>query len=627
MTTDSTDNDSRGAEDSTAKEGRIDNEWYFYQNVKTGHVSNTPLSIRQLIKLLVPVRSDASVPPILPSTTQVVKVVVQQQQREQQDEEESPQKEQSSSPSFGQWTSVAEIDILKEASCQQWYFTSSGSSASSNQQPQGPCSCRRIMEEIQQQDQKSQVSAHLLVFAQNITSEWTDVTKLPNLQLVLTALQDSQQHHQVESSAYEATTDQNVGADDEEGVEDQKRHSKQVQDDLEAFLRSTDADGGGEEDRGDSDDDENDDDGNQHMFEADDGMRYIRDPITGNWIHEGLAPTTSQKQSTSKSTNKTVGVTDNTSSNESKNGNDQPKIGKKKHKKSQFAKRNAKQWVYVSGLPTDDNKIDIDDVQRYFSKAGMLDLDPETLKPKIKLYRDHTTNRLKGDASICYARPESVDLALKILDESLWDEHHRIKVEPAHFEAKKEQGREGDDNADGDDINNNKKRKIQRRPVSEAQRKVARLALLQAQDDGFGERLAGGRKGLRIIVIKNIMDGIPDSSLEHTLHEICKEYGDVEKITCISRTQVVIVKFVEPLAASAAIQALNGSTNTRSESGSNNKRIEAIYWDGVTDYTTLPGDEVKELEEEEKRHDDFGNWIDSQDELPPELQLQVAAGD
>mmetsp|Transcript_47743 Transcript_47743/g.116228 ORF Transcript_47743/g.116228 Transcript_47743/m.116228 type:complete len:342 (-) Transcript_47743:108-1133(-) len=307
---------------------------------------------------------------------------------------------------------------------------------------------------------------------------------------------------------------------------------------------------------------------------------------------------------------------------------------KKKKKKSQFSKRNAKQWVYISGLPTDDDTIDVGDVQRYFSKAGMLDLDPETLQPKIKLYRDKSTQKLKGDASVCYARPESVELALQILDDSLWDEHHRVKVERAHFEAKNNDNGmgSGDGQNDSSDSGNNKKRKIEhhkRRPVSEAQRKVARLALLQAQDDGFGERLAGGRKGLRIIVIKGIMDGIPDDKLEETLYDICKEYGDIEKITCISRTQVVIVKFVEPLAASSAVEALNGNTNSRATTngGNNKKKIEAIYWDGVTDYTTLPGDDLKEREDEDKRHDDFGNWLDSQEELPQELRLQVEADD
>ena len=48
--------------------------------------------------------------------------------------------------------------------------------------------------------------------------------------------------------------------------------------------------------------------------------------------------------------------------------------------------------------------------------------------------------------------------------------------------------------------------------------------------------------------------------------------------------------------------------------------IEAIFWDGVTDYTIH--DDAKEEAEAEKRHEEFGNWLDEQ-ELPEEFQLQV----
>lgn len=295
------------------------------------------------------------------------------------------------------------------------------------------------------------------------------------------------------------------------------------------------------------------------------------------------------------------------------------KSSSKKSKKAKFSKRHAKLWIYISGLPTQG--VTADDLQRYFSKAGLLDLDPETLKPKVKLYRDNSTGKLKGDASIRYARSESVELALEILDNSLWDKDHCIKVERAKFQEKGEDGKERpnrstNENENSNDSNMYLKRK---RPISEAQRKVARLALLQAQDEGFGGRLAGGRKGLCIIVVKNMMDGIPENELENVMYKAFQEFGSIEKITCISKTRVVIVKYGEPIAASTAINALNGTPNPRTE-----EKMEAIYWDGITDYTTLGGEEEKEKEEEERRHEEFGDWLESQEELPPELQLQVA---
>jgi HIV Tat-specific factor 1 len=257
-------------------------------------------------------------------------------------------------------------------------------------------------------------------------------------------------------------------------------------------------------------------------------------------------------------------------------------------------------------LPNDG--VTTENVQNYFSKAGLLDLDPETLQPKVKVYK-HPNGKLKGDVSICYARPESVDLALQILDESPWDQTHTIHVQRATFQAKQE------DEEDSTNTNNNKR---PRKHVSEAKRKVARLALLQAQDEGFGERLAGGRKGLRIVVVQHMMDGIPENRLEDEIQAYCQEHGQLEKITCISKTKVVIIKFVEPTAASQAVQAWHGMINKRTK-----QAMEAVYWDGVTDYTHKEEDNP---EEEEKRHDDFGKWLEEtqEKELPPELRLKVA---
>ena len=54
------------------------------------------------------------------------------------------------------------------------------------------------------------------------------------------------------------------------------------------------------------------------------------------------------------------------------------------------------------------------------------------------------------------------------------------------------------------------------------------------------------------------------------------------------------------------------------------RKLKAAFWDGVTDYTRV----AKEAEEsaeggEEKRIDAFGDWLEDQGELPPELQLRV----
>jgi hypothetical protein len=117
------------------------------------------------------------------------------------------------------------------------------------------------------------------------------------------------------------------------------------------------------------------------------------------------------------------------------------------------------------------------------------------------------------------------------------------------------------------------------------------------------------------------LSGKSSEQLEKELDGIFAKFGDIEKMTAITETNVVIVKYVEPVAASEAMEQLNGTTH-----GDNaNNKLEAIYWDGVTDYTTKGADYDQEQKEEEQRHEEFGKWLEtSQEELPPELQLQVA---
>jgi hypothetical protein len=79
---------------------------------------------------------------------------------------------------------------------------------------------------------------------------------------------------------------------------------------------------------------------------------------------------------------------------------------------------------------------------------------------------------------------------------------------------------------------------------------------------------------------------------------------------------VVIVKFAEPSAASDAVRELNGHEWT-----SGNPAIEAIFWDGVTDYTAKEME--KEAKEEATRHEEFGKWLENQKDLPEEFLLKT----
>mmetsp|Transcript_26789 Transcript_26789/g.56568 ORF Transcript_26789/g.56568 Transcript_26789/m.56568 type:complete len:634 (-) Transcript_26789:129-2030(-) len=591
---------------------------FLYQNRQTGQPSSAPLTARQLCRILCPAKGGSS------STTSMI----------------TPQTlllgfdpESSSYDPMG-WRSASSVPVLGEA-CALWYYESKKGGG-----VKGPVSTRILVDFLGSNttddsdgDEADRIDETTRVFPTNSSQsdnvEWARIQDLANLKVAMEALTEvkampktwpadgNENMEQVANMTYD-----NVD-DNDQGVMQQK-----VSDDLEAFLSSTDhlaphaaAGAGGPGDDGESDEEE---------YESDGGTRYVKDSRTGNWVHEALAPKKERKKTNNGKKNDANSAQSESLSTKKTPG-DVP-IGattskKRKRNKPKFSAKNARNWIYVTGLPQDTNE---EEVATYFSKVGIIDLDPETQKPKVKLYRhkkgekdngNHNNNNpplsgsLKGDASICYARPESVALALQILDENLFRDGATLSVQRAKFEQ----------HGSFDCENNN--RKGGRRMISEAKRKVARLAALQAVgwDEGENGRIAGGLKGLRIVVLMNMFDPAElkrDTNdeklqlLEKEVHSECEEIGVVEKITVFANHPggVMIVKFAQPNAASDAVTKYNGKVR------GDGRKVEASYWDGVTDYTCRNVE--KEEKEAEKRLDEFGDWLENQ-ELPEEFQLKV----
>ena len=599
--------------------------------------------------------------------------------------------------------------MLREA-CNSWYYESAAATTTTTTRGviEGPISTRALAKLYHQNNNCGEDNHYLRIAGttrvyRNKQEGWKQIDQLDHLQLAMEAFRevvvgppavvqqddgrddvaaiamttagrnhnqnanDNDSHVNNAAAVDQMIFDNNNNDDEDEqevttnhddiiNKQQQREREQNVADELEAFLSSTDhlaphasTNTGGTKDNGDDDD--------QEEYESDGGTRYIRDCQSGNWIHEHEAVMMQRQRGGTATANdgNNNGTTIGQSSNGDKNVTEataKPSsttattTKKRKRKKPKFSAKSARNWIYVTGLPLDTTE---EELSKYFSKVGIIDIDPESLKPKIKLYRhkkkqlqtcasgeenghgNGSGGELKGDASICYARPESVELALQILDENLFRDGAILSVQRAKFE---QHGSTFDmDKSGGNNGGVGGKRRI----ISESKRRVARLAAIQAVgwDESENGRIAGGLKGLRIIVLMNMFDprelehdddddnngdeNTGDTrlhALEREIHTECEEIGTVEKITIFSKhpAGVVIVKFVKPNDASDAVKVFNGKVR------GNGRKVEASFWDGTTDYTVV--DVEKEEKEAEKRLDKFGDWLEEQ-ELPEEFQLRV----
>lgn len=262
---------------------------------------------------------------------------------------------------------------------------------------------------------------------------------------------------------------------------------------------------------------------------------------------------------------------------------DQGSESKKKKRKADegwFEVEGSKnQNVYVSGLPQDTTEEEFIEMM---SKYGIIMQDPETNKPKVKLYRDQN-GQIKGDGRCCYLKRESVDLAIELLDESDY-KGQTIHVEQATFHLK------GDYNPAL-----KKKKKNKKKKAGKGQEKL----LDWVERD---ER----KKNERIIVFKNMFD-VKDfeknplliTELRDDMKAECEKFGEVRKVIVFDRNKegVCSVAFATFEGAETCLPVMNG----RWFAG---RRITAEKWDGKTNF------KVEETEkQEEERLDEWEKYL------------------
>ncbi|KAI9373082.1 hypothetical protein BJX61DRAFT_533477 [Aspergillus egyptiacus] len=348
---------------------------------------------------------------------------------------------------------------------------------------------------------------------------------------------------------------------------------------------------------------------NKFILETEDGQEYSYDTILKRWIPTVDEDLLQQQQEAYK----VQGVDENEQIDQQKLREKRKQQGSAEEGDSQKPKKQrVNTAVFVTSIPLD---AEFDEIRDVFSRCGVIAEEIDSGRPRIKMYTDDD-GKFKGEVLIVYFRPESVNLAIQMLDDSdfrlgVTGPLGPMRVQPADFSFKSQQ------EAPTKTSMRDKKKIIKR-----TQKLNNKLA--DWDDDEPAALVDTNSRFEKVVILKHMftlqeLDEDPAAILDikEDIREECSKLGEVTNVVLYDKEEdgVVSVRFSDPEAARNCVKLMNGryfggtaveayiSDGKERFRKSNEKRaaLEDLAEKGLD----------AEDEEENQRLDEFGTWLES----------------
>ncbi|KHN99890.1 RNA recognition motif family protein [Metarhizium album ARSEF 1941] len=236
--------------------------------------------------------------------------------------------------------------------------------------------------------------------------------------------------------------------------------------------------------------------------------------------------------------------------------------------------------VYVTGLPLDATVSEVHDL--FSRKAGVIAEEIDSGAPRIKLYSDESGN-FKGDALIVFFKPQSVEMAIMLLDDTDFrvtatgTREGRMRVQAADSSYKKVRYEEDGTPGGGNNNNNNGSGQEDKRPprsdrdrqkiIKKTQKLDAKLADWDDDDDAYPATAQSSSKRDKTVILRRMftleeLDEDPAALLEikEDIRDECAKLGTVTSVVLYDQEVdgVVSVRFKDADSAAACIRLMHG---------------------------------------------------------------------